>query len=81
MPSYAKLWTSMENEVFHSRPHLPTALGKRSGLADSTSEFPTFPQALLRLYFIILKNLFMILFIAPLEQLHKELYTPSFRLR
>ena len=50
MPGYGKLWTPMENRVFHSRPHLPTALGKRSDLDDSISSFPTFPQPLLPMF-------------------------------
>ena len=50
MPGYGKLWTPMENRVFHSRPHLPTALGKRSDLDDSISSFPTFPQPLLLMF-------------------------------
>jgi len=68
----------VENIRFPHSPtpsHSPWKTRDRLIGSHRHDEFPTFPQAPLLQYSII-DDFFMLLFIAPLEQLHKELYTP-----
>jgi len=69
----------VENIRFPHSPtpsHSPWKTRDRLIGSHRHDEFPTFPQAPLLQYSII-DDFFMLLFIAPLEQLHKELYTPG----